>query len=132
MSNIDLVTARLGKLSINAHSVKHSAVNSPAAWKGALAASGSGAPAHYELTKTLVYKPKTAKSATPVPVVAIVREETETSSAALGKKLNLKELRLANDDVMKEFLGADKDSGKRTTLLVIAGLILAYSLPTLD
>ena len=45
-----------------------------------------------------------------MPVVVITQEETETSSAALGKKLNLKELRLANAELLKEFFGVDKDS----------------------
>ncbi|KAF8189290.1 hypothetical protein BJ912DRAFT_1105357 [Pholiota molesta] len=58
----------------------------------------------------VVYKPKTAKTATPVPVVVIAREETETNSAAIGKKLNLKELRLASEDLLKEFFSLNKDS----------------------
>ncbi|KAJ7444087.1 hypothetical protein B0H11DRAFT_2291350 [Mycena galericulata] len=45
----------------------------------------------------------TAKTATPVLVVVIARDETETSSAAIGKKLNLKELRLASEDLLSEF-----------------------------
>ena len=49
-------------------------------------------PKSFELIKTLVFKPKTAKTATPIPVVVIARDETETSSGALGKRLNLKEL----------------------------------------
>ncbi|KAG8955439.1 hypothetical protein FRC04_008790 [Tulasnella sp. 424] len=109
MASVDDIVSRLQGLSLGAKVVQHDPVTSPAAWKDALAAA-SDAPASYELTKTLVYKPKTAKTATPVPVIAIVREETETSSGALGKKLNLKELRLANEDLMKEFFGADKDS----------------------
>ncbi|KAG8894431.1 hypothetical protein FRC01_012979, partial [Tulasnella sp. 417] len=109
MASVDDIVSRLQGLSLGAKCVQHDPVTSPAAWKDALAAA-SDAPASYELTKTLVYKPKTAKTATPVPVIAIVREETETSSGALGKKLNLKELRLANEDLMKEFFGADKDS----------------------
>lgn len=112
MASVDDIVSRLQGLSLGAKVVKHDPVTSPAAWKDALAAA-SDAPASYELTKTLVYKPKTAKTATPVPVIAIVREETETSSGSLGKKLNLKELRLANEDLMKEFFSADKDSGKR-------------------
>jgi prolyl-tRNA synthetase len=58
----------------------------------------------------LVFKPKTAKTSTPVPVVVIARDETETSSGALGKKLNLKELRLASEDLLKEFFSLDKNS----------------------
>ncbi|KAF8908658.1 prolyl-tRNA synthetase [Gymnopilus junonius] len=89
--------------------ITHAETTSPATWKEALIGSGS-APASFELIKTLVYKPKTAKSATPVPVIVIAREETETNSAAIGKKLNLKDLRLASEDLLKEFFSLDKDS----------------------
>lgn len=109
MTTTDSLTALLKGLSINPHLVQHEPADSPAAWKAALAGT-SGVPSHFELTKTFVYKPKTAKTAVPVPVVAVVREETETNSTALGKKLNLKELRLANEDLLKEFFNADKNS----------------------
>ncbi|KAJ7743190.1 hypothetical protein B0H16DRAFT_1562246 [Mycena metata] len=64
----------------------------------------------FELIKTLVYKPKTAKTATAVPVVVIARDETETNSAAIGKKLNLKEMRLASEDLLTDFFALDKNS----------------------
>ncbi|KAG2089448.1 uncharacterized protein F5147DRAFT_658399 [Suillus discolor] len=44
------------------------------------------------------------------PVVVITCEETETSSSALGKKLNLKELRLASEDLLADFFMLDKNS----------------------
>ena len=88
--------------------VSHTETTSPASWKDALVASGS-APS-FELIKTLVYKPKTAKNATSVPVVVIAREETETNSGAIGKKLNLKDLRLASEDLLAEFFSLDKNS----------------------
>lgn len=110
MASMDAVTERLGSVSITpAATLKHATQTSPASWREAITASGS-APAAFELTKTLVFKPKTARSAAPVPVVVIAREETETSSAALGKKLNLKELRLASADLLTEFFALDKDS----------------------
>ncbi|KAM6492523.1 prolyl-tRNA synthetase [Amanita muscaria] len=71
--------------------ISHNDTNSPADWKDAILASSS-APASFSLLKTLVYKPKTAKTATPAPLVVVAHEDTETSSSALGKKLNLKEL----------------------------------------
>ncbi|KZV99616.1 proline-tRNA ligase [Exidia glandulosa HHB12029] len=89
--------------------VKHDPAPNPAAWKSALA-SASGTPSSYTLTKTLVFKPKTAKGAVPVPVVVVAHEETETSSGALGKKLNLKELRLAAEDLIQEFFSSSKDT----------------------
>ena len=64
------------------------------------------------MLKVLVFKPKTAKSATPVPVVVIARDDTETSSSLLGKKLSLKELRLASEDLLSEFFSLNKDSRK--------------------
>lgn len=87
----------------------HPAVTNPAEWKDVLGKT-PGVPSSFELCKTLVFKPKTAKSATPVPVVVIARDETETNSGALGKKLNLKDLRLAADDLLTEFFSLDKHS----------------------
>jgi prolyl-tRNA synthetase len=89
--------------------VSHTETTSPASWKNALIVSGS-APSSFELIKTLVYKPKTAKTANTTPVVVIAREETETNSGAIGKKLNLKELRLASEDLLAEFFSLDKHS----------------------
>ena len=90
-------------------SVSHAEAAIPAAWKDALVASSS-APKDFELVKVLVFKPKTAKNATPVPVVVIARDETETSSGALGKKINQKDLRLASEDLLSEFFSLDKNS----------------------
>ncbi|KAG8728105.1 hypothetical protein FRC12_022005, partial [Ceratobasidium sp. 428] len=110
MVHTDDITARLSALSLTpAAKAAHPAVTNPTEWKDVLG-KAAGVPDSYELCKTLVFKPKTAKTATPVPVVVIARDETETSSGALGKKLNLKELRLAADDLLKEFFGLDKDS----------------------
>lgn len=110
MSSLESVTQSLAGLSIKpAGSVSHSETTSPATWREALNAT-SDAPKSFKLIKTLVFKPKTAKTATPIPVVVIARDETETSSGALGKKLNLKELRLASEDLLKEFFALDKNS----------------------
>ncbi|KAJ3504831.1 hypothetical protein NLJ89_g7735 [Agrocybe chaxingu] len=109
MATNDLVQS-LEKVSIKpSATIIHAETSSPARWKDALTASGS-APASFELIKTFIYKPKTAKTATPVPVVVIAREETETNSGAIGKKLNLKELRLASEDLLTEFFSLDKNS----------------------
>ncbi|KAK7472306.1 hypothetical protein VKT23_000426 [Stygiomarasmius scandens] len=113
---MDAVTQSLASLSLKPTAqVSHAATTSPAAWKDALA-STQGVPASFELIKTLVYKPKTAKTATPVPVVVIARDSTSASSGAIGKKLNLKELRLASEDLLKEFFALDKDSLSPLTL----------------
>lgn len=105
-----------------AATINHTETTSPASWKDALTASGS-APSPFELIKTLVYKPKTAKTATPVPVVVIAREETETSSGAIGKKLNLKELRLASEDLLAEFFSLDKNS---CTFRIVRSMQVVY------
>jgi prolyl-tRNA synthetase len=106
----DELSARLSALSLTPTAqCAHPAVTNPAEWKEALG-QAAGVPESFELCKTLVFKPKTAKTATPVPVVVIAREETETNSGALGKKLNLKDLRLAADDLLAEFFALDKNS----------------------
>ncbi|KAF5357275.1 hypothetical protein D9758_005971 [Tetrapyrgos nigripes] len=89
--------------------VSHKPTDSPAAWKDALS-STTGVPASFELIKTLVYKPKTAKTATPIPVVVITRDSANANSNVIGKRLNLKELRMASEDLLTEFFALDKDS----------------------
>ena len=112
MASLESLTQVLESLSITpTTSVLHGETTSPAAWREALQGTQQ-APNDFELIKTLVFKPKTAKSATPVPVVVIARDETETNSGALGKKLNLKELRLASEDLLSEFFSLNKDSRK--------------------
>ncbi|KAF9457548.1 hypothetical protein BDZ94DRAFT_1175283 [Collybia nuda] len=110
MASLDAITNSLAALSIKpTASVSHAATTSPASWRDALIAN-EATPPSFELIKTLVYKPKTAKTATPIPVVVIARDATETNSGAIGKKLNLKELRLAAGDLLTEFFALDKDS----------------------
>ncbi|KAF8920030.1 hypothetical protein CPB85DRAFT_1429496 [Mucidula mucida] len=105
---MESVTKALSALSLKPSTVEHAATDSPAAWRAALAT--ASAPEPYQLIKTLVYKPKTAKTAVPVPVVVIAPDSVNPNSGAIGKKLNLKELRLASEDLLKEFFSLDKDS----------------------
>ena len=96
-------------------SLVHAAACDPASWKAALdgapASTKAAVPSSYKITKTLIFKPKTAKTATPVPIVVIASDETDTkNSSALGKRVNQKELRLAGDDLIQEFFALDKDS----------------------
>ena len=108
--SLDAVTASLAKLSLTpAATVAHASATSPATWREALEAHAD-APKGFELVKTLVYKPKTAKTATPVPVLVIARESTDVPSGVLGKVINQKELRLASEDLLKEFFALDKNS----------------------
>ena len=109
-SSINNIVQKLKGFSIEpTATIAHAETSSTATWKEALIASGS-APKSFEIIKTLVYKPKTAKTATPVPVVVIARDETDTSSTAIGKKLNLKELRLASEDLLRDFFSLDKNT----------------------
>jgi hypothetical protein len=123
MSSESLVQS-LANISVNhAGIVSHQATSSPASWREALSASSS-TPKSFSLLKTIVYKPKTAKSAVPIPVVVVAREETEINSSVLGKKFNLKELRLASGDLLTEFFSLDKDSCKFSLDIVHALLVL--------
>lgn len=62
------------------------------------------------LKPQLLFKPKTAKSATPTPLLVLSLDTSDYSSSAIGKLLNLKEPRIASDDLLKETLGsASKD-----------------------
>ena len=108
MASLESITQSLASLSITpSANVSHAAASSPAAWREALEAT-EGAPKPFELVKTIVYKPKTAKTATPIPFVVIARENTDIPTNALGRKLNLKELRLASEDLLAEFFGVEK------------------------
>jgi len=108
--SIENITQSLAALSIKPQAVvSHGATNSPATWREALEANSS-VPKSFETIKTLVYKPKTAKTATPVPLVIIARENTDVVSGAVGKKLGLKDLRLASEDLLTEFFSLDKNS----------------------
>ncbi|THH00052.1 hypothetical protein EW026_g2425 [Hermanssonia centrifuga] len=110
MASLESITQSLSGLSITpAATVSHTAASSPQAWREALEASSS-APKSFELIKTLVYKPKTAKTATPVPLVVVARENTDVLSGSVAKKLNLKEPRLAAEDLLTEFFSLDKNS----------------------
>ena len=110
MANLESITQSLAALSITpSATISHAPESNPAAWREALEASPD-APKPFELIKTLVYKPKTAKTATPVPLVIIAREATEVNSGAIGKKLGLKELRFASEDLLQEFFSSDKNS----------------------
>jgi hypothetical protein len=47
-----------------------------------------------------------------VPIVVIAGESTETPSGALQKELDVKEMRLASEDLIKEFFNCGKDDGE--------------------
>lgn len=54
-------------------------------------------------TKTLIFKPKTAKNAVAVPVVVFALGSTDTPSKVVASAAGVKEPRLARDDLIQEF-----------------------------
>jgi prolyl-tRNA synthetase len=124
------VIARFGALNISAPKViEHAAVKGVAEWRAELDKLGKTGVA---ITKTVrglprptarrgafidtthsSLQPKTAKTAEPTPVLVVAKEDTETSSALIGNLLKLKELRLANEDLIKQVIpsAASKDDG---------------------
>ncbi|EJS43489.1 YHR020W [Saccharomyces arboricola H-6] len=52
--------------------------------------------------KSLVFKPKTAKSATPVPIVVVALQSTTTPSGLIASATSTKDPRLARDDLVKQ------------------------------
>lgn len=67
-----------------------------------------------QATKTLLFKPKTAKNVPVKPVLVVALDSTDVGSAnVIAKEVGIKEMRAAADDLWKEFLGADKDAGEQ-------------------
>ena len=113
--SLDKNLSTLTTLSIKPNgSLFHAAAHDPTNWKatldGAPQPTSAIVPSSYKLTETLVFKPKTAKTTTPIPVVMIASDKMDMkNSAVLGKRVNQKELRLAGDDLIQEFFALDKD-----------------------
>ena len=108
MTTLEGITQTLSSLSITpAAALQHTPAPSPQAWRETLEASSS-APKSFDLIKIVVYKPKTAKTATPVPLVVIASEKVDYTAASIGRKLNLKEPRLGSEELLTEFFGVDK------------------------
>ncbi|RCI03058.1 hypothetical protein CU098_001028, partial [Rhizopus stolonifer] len=103
--------------------VSHDAVSDNKAWAEALTNTKD---VTFEITKTLILKPKTAKTAAPTPVVVIALDSTETNATALGKKLSLKDCRFANEDLLKETFQADKASVSPFALSNVQDLSLIH------
>lgn len=111
MTNFDSVISTLEKLSLKPSVVSHEPVADNKAWIATLEKLSIDHP--YKVTKTLILKPKTAKSAAPTPVVVIALDTTETNATAIGKKLGLKDCRFANEDLLKDTFATTKDSGNK-------------------
>jgi hypothetical protein len=90
--------------SFERHAVTHNDTSNAATWQEALSNSTS-TPEGYLLTKTLVFKPKVAKSQTAVLIMVVALEDTATSAGQIAKAAGEKEARFAAADVVQETLG---------------------------
>ncbi|KAL0090850.1 hypothetical protein F4703DRAFT_1390495 [Phycomyces blakesleeanus] len=123
MATCDAVLQSLAKLSLSPRTVSHESVSDNKAWAAALASTKD---AVFEMTKTLILKPKTAKTAAATPVVVIALESTETPVPALGKKLSLKDCRFANEELLQTTFGVNKDQVSPFALSNVADLSLVH------
>lgn len=55
--------------------------------------------------KSLVFKPKTPKSQTPVPIIVVAKKDTKTASKLIAQEANAKDPRLARDELTTQFFG---------------------------
>ncbi|RKP14286.1 prolyl-tRNA synthetase [Piptocephalis cylindrospora] len=111
MTDLAKVQAYFQALSLSPTLVHHSAVTDAASWASALASPSSGScPPDHLLTKTLVVKPKTAKSALPTPVVILALEATSVNLTAACKLVGAKEGRLASEDLLVDAFGVPKEA----------------------
>lgn len=100
--------------SFERHAVTHSDTSNAATWQDALSTSKS-VPEGYLLTKTLVFKPKVAKSQTAVLIMVVALEDTATSAGQIAKAAGEKEARFAAADIVLETLGVTVAQGSLST-----------------
>ena len=87
-------------------------------------------------TKTVVFKPKTAKTAVPVPVLLFALQSTETPSNVLAKAAAVKEPRVAKEDLVVEFFKVSPKAVSYTHLDVykrqhyLCGLCYSFQEPS--
>ncbi|RKP05829.1 hypothetical protein THASP1DRAFT_32338 [Thamnocephalis sphaerospora] len=105
MTNFEAVQELLAKLSIAADTTSHASVASGDAWQAELTKQAVNA----RVTKTLVLKPKTAKSATVAPVVVFALDDATVPLGPLAKKLGVKEMRMAAPDLLQEVFSVLKE-----------------------
>jgi len=92
------------------HTVIHAPVTNAVEWKEALATTRVPSTPHV-LTKTLVFKPKVAKSQQALLIMVVALDSTATSAGHVAKSAGEKEARLAAADVVKETLGVAVQQG---------------------
>lgn len=119
--SVESIESVLKGLSLYSEKVlEHSSPANNEEWE-TLLQNQTGKPETYELTKTLVFKPKTPKSQDPVPVVLVALNNSATPSSAVGKAVDAKDLRLAKSDLVKEFFGESTEPKDIGPLNLIAG-----------
>lgn len=118
----DIVLETFNKLSISPKVVSHVSVSDAKTWTEALKTQD----VTFALTKTLILKPKTAKTAPVTPIVVIALESTETNVTALGKKLSLKDCRFANEELLSSTFKATKDNVSPFALSSVQELDLVH------
>lgn len=101
--------------SFHQHEITHAATSNATTWKEALAASKS-TPKNAVLTKTLVFKPKVAKSLAAVLIVVVALDNTATNAAQVAKAAQEKEARFASADAVKEALGVTVEQGSSSDI----------------
>ncbi|KAI9225204.1 MAG: hypothetical protein DHS80DRAFT_20796 [Piptocephalis tieghemiana] len=111
MTDLAKVQALLQALSLSPTLVHHSPVSDAASWSSALLSPASGSsPQNHVLSKTLVVKPKAAKSALPTPVVIIALESSAVNLNAACKLVGAKEGRMASADLLVDAFGVPKEA----------------------
>ncbi|CCK73575.1 proline--tRNA ligase NDAI_0G05920 [Naumovozyma dairenensis CBS 421] len=87
----------------------------------------SGAPpSDSHAVKSLVFKPKTAKTATPIPIVVVALQSTTTPSPLIAQVTSLKDPRLARDELFKTFFNCN--SAKEFTLAYLPNATSEFKL----
>jgi prolyl-tRNA editing enzyme YbaK/EbsC (Cys-tRNA(Pro) deacylase) len=95
--------------SFHKDTVTHAETNNAASWKDALA--NATTPSSYLHTKTLVFKPKVAKTETAVMILVVALDDTATSASQIAKAAGAKEARFATPDTVRESLGVTVEQG---------------------
>ncbi|WBW71616.1 cytoplasmic proline-tRNA ligase Prs1 [Schizosaccharomyces osmophilus] len=103
MSVDSLITKLKGLTTEDFAVLDHPKALNGSAWSETLS-SLNNVPVH-TLTKTVVLKPKTAKSQAVVPILVVALESTPTPSGAAAKAVGAKEARLAAADLVEEVFG---------------------------
>ncbi|OMH82550.1 putative proline-tRNA ligase [Zancudomyces culisetae] len=114
VGDIEQICEQLRGLGLTRPMVSHESVETVDAWAKALdelkKGNASAIEGEYQLTKTLILKPKVAKGADPIHVMVVAAADTAVNMTSLGKELKYKDLRFVNEDVLKGVFNTTKGS----------------------